>query len=363
MWITLPACRPPRLTAGPQPSRARRKPAPPRTVEQIAEQAKPSVVVILSTARDGKRQGLGTGFVVGRWADRHQLSRHRRGQAHSGAARRRHRHEVDVVHSSDRNLDLAVIRIAAKKNLKALPLSDADDAKKLKAGQPIVVLGHPIKLEFSVVAGVLSGQREVDGMSMLQLAIPIEPGNSGGPVLDRDGKVLGIVTMKSLVTANLGFAVPITALKPMLDRPNPIPMERWLTIGQLDKSEWKTLYGGRWRQRAGRILVDGPAPGSAAGRCACAKQPAGKLPQELAVTVKLDDEKGAAGLIFGGDGGDRHYGFYPTGGKLRFTHFQGPDVFYLEDHQGCRHAALSARRMEHFQGPHGKGQDLLLVQR
>ena len=43
--------------------------------------------------------------------------------------------------------------------------------------------------------------------------------------------------------------------------------------------------------------------------------------------MKLDDEKGAAGLIFGGDDGIRHYGFYPTGGKLRLTRFDGPDVF------------------------------------
>ena len=45
------------------------------------------------------------------------------------------------------------------------------------------------------------------------------------------------------------------------------------------------------------------------------------------MSVKLDDEKGAAGLIFGGDDGDRHYGFYPTGGKMRLTRFDGPDVF------------------------------------
>jgi len=299
---------------------------PAKTVEQIAEQAKPSVVVILSTARDGKRQGLGTGFVVGDGliaTNYHVIGEARpiQVQLADGSV-----HEVTSIHSSDRNLDLAVIRVAVKE-LKALPLSDTDDAKKLKPGQPIVVLGHPIKLQFSVVAGVLSGQREVEGLSMLQLAIPIEPGNSGGPVLDQGGKVLGIVTMKSLVTANLGFAVPITALKPLLEKPNPIPMERWLTIGQLDKNDWKTLYGGRWRQRAGRILVDGLGSGFG-GRTLCvAKQPAGKLPQELAVTIKLDDEKGAAGLIFGGDGGDRHYGFYPTGGKLRLTHFQGPDVF------------------------------------
>src|SRR5262249_2137597 len=41
---------------------------------------------------------------------------------------------------------------------------------------------------------------------------------------------------------------------------------------------------------------------------------------------KLDDEAGAAGLVFHADGGDRHYGFYPTGGQLRLTRFEGPDV-------------------------------------
>ena len=58
-----------------------------------------------------------------------------------------------------------------------------------------------------------------------------------------------------------------------------------------------------------------------------AAQVARQLPYEVAVTVKLDDEAGAAGLVFHADGGDKHYGFYPTGGKLRLTRFDGPDVF------------------------------------
>src|SRR5262249_31634976 len=57
------------------------------------------------------------------------------------------------------------------------------------------------------------------------------------------------------------------------------------------------------------------------------QRPVPKEPYELTVTVKLDDEAGAAGLIFGGDGGDKHYGFYPSGGKLRLTKFSGPDVY------------------------------------
>ena len=65
---------------------------------------------------------------------------------------------------------------------------------------------------------MVSGSREIDGLPLIQLAIPIEPGNSGGPVLDRQGRVLGVVTMKSHVTDNLGFAVKINALKPLLEQ-------------------------------------------------------------------------------------------------------------------------------------------------
>ena len=94
-------------------------------------------------------------------------------------------------------------------------------------------MGNPHGLRNSVVAGVNSGIREIDGRKMMQLAIPIEPGNSGGPVVDMHGRVHGIVTMKSLVTANLGFAVDIAPLKALLDSPNPVSIDKWLTIGSL----------------------------------------------------------------------------------------------------------------------------------
>jgi serine protease Do len=307
---------------------AQDKKTPPMTgksVEQLAEQAKESIAVILYTGRDGKQQGLGTGFVIAEEGliatNLHVIGEARpiTVQLADGS-----KHEATVVEASDRKLDLAIVRIDAKKKLKALPLGDSN---KLKQGQAIVAIGHPRGLEHSVVAGVLSGKRDMDGVPMLQLAIPIEQGNSGGPVLDEGGKVVGIVTMKSLVTANLGFAVPVNALKKIHEKPNPIAMEQWLTIGALDKSEWKILYGARWRQRAGRIQVDGAGSGFG-GRTLCLSQrKPPDFPYELTVTVKLDDEAGAAGLIFGGDGDDKHYGFYPTGGKLRLTRFDGPNVF------------------------------------
>jgi regulator of sirC expression with transglutaminase-like and TPR domain len=177
-----------------------------------------------------------------------------------------------------------------------------------------------------VVAGVVSGTREIDGREMIQLAIPIEPGNSGGPLLDLEGRVQGILTMKSAVTDNLGFAMPVNALKPLIEKPNLTPISRWLTIGALDPHEWKPLFGARWRQRAGRILVDGVGQGFG-GRSLClSERPAQETPFEVAVSVKLNHEEGAAGLVFCADGRDVHYGFYPSAGKLRLSRFDGPDV-------------------------------------
>jgi regulator of sirC expression with transglutaminase-like and TPR domain len=279
--------------------------------------------VIHYSGRDGKQIGLGTGFVAGDGLIATNLHVIGEGRPIRVRLADGTNHDAVAVHASDRKLDLALVRIAAK-GLIPLPLGDD---RKLKPGEPLVVLGHPRGLEHSVVAGVLSGRRDVEGHSMLQLAVPIEEGNSGGPVLDRDGRVVGIVTMKSAVTNNLGFAMPISALRQLLERPNPVPMEQWLTIGALDKAEWRPLFGGRWRQRAGRIIADGVGNGFG-GRTVCLSQrEMPPLPFEAAVTVKLDDEAGAAGLIFGGDEQGRHYGFYPSAGKLRLTLFNGPDVY------------------------------------
>jgi regulator of sirC expression with transglutaminase-like and TPR domain len=295
-----------------------------KSVEKLAETVRPSIVVITAPGRDGKREGLGTGFVVS--ADGliatnfHVIGEGRPITVELADGKR---HPVTAVHAVDRAQDLAVVRIDVKE-LKPLEIGDSDG---LKDGQDVVAIGNPRGLKRSVVAGVVSGRREIDGRNMIQLAIPIEQGNSGGPLLDRAGRVHGILTIKSLVTSNLGFAVPSKALKPLLAKPTPVPMSAWLTFGALDPDEWQPKLGAGWRQRAGRLLVDGPGTGFG-GRSFCLYQrPVPEVPFEVTVTVRLDDESGAAGLIFHADGDDRHYGFYPTGGKLRLTRFDGPDVY------------------------------------
>ena len=295
-----------------------------KSVEAIAETARQSVVVISHFGRDGKEDGIGAGFIVSSdgliATSLHVIGEARPITVQLASGKR---YDATEIHAWDRKLDLAVIRIAAE-NLPALTLGDSDT---LKQGMPIVAMGNPLGLERSIVQGVVSAKREFDGVEMIQLAIPIEPGNSGGPLLDMQGRVHGLLTLKSAITPNLGFAMPVNALKALLEKPNRIPMERWLAIATLNLREWAPIFGARWTQKAGRIQVDGQGDGFG-GRSLCLYQkPVPERPYEIAATVRLEDEAGAAGLVFASDGDQKHYGFYPSAGQLRLTRFDGPTVF------------------------------------
>lgn len=298
---------------------------PPGMVEELTAKSRPSVVVITVPDRDGREKHLGTGFVVGDGLVATNLHVIGEGRAISIRTSRQQPLRVSAIHAFDRNLDLAVLRVEMEGA--ALAPLELADLESVRDGAPVLALGNPLGLEYSVVSGVVSGRREIEGRDMLQLAMPIEPGNSGGPVLDLHGHVLGVVTMKSLVQRNLGFAVGAHLLKPLLANPNPVPIERWLTIGAIDRGQWTPLFGARWHQRGGRILVEEPGDGFG-GRSLCLwHEPIPEVPFEVGAWVHLDDERGAAGLVFHSDGQDRHYGFYPTNGKLRLTRFDGPNVF------------------------------------
>ncbi len=293
--------------------------------EALARQIKPSLVAIYPAGREGTEAGVGSGFAISPdgliATNLHVIGEGRslRVEFADGTTR-----EVVAVHAWDRDRDLAVIRVAGETPAN-LPLGDS---AAVEQGTPAVAMGNPLGFRFSMVEGMISARQQIEGRPMLQLTMPIERGNSGGPVLDKEGRVLGVVTLKSTVTTNLGFAVPVDELKALLANPHPIAMKNWLTIGALNPKLWQVpeSSGSRWSQRAGAIQVRGSSPGFG-GRAQClalASPPA--LPYEVSVRVRLDDESGAAGLSFCSDSGDLHYGFYPSNGGLRLTRFQGPDV-------------------------------------
>ncbi|MDF1823817.1 MAG: tetratricopeptide repeat protein [Verrucomicrobiales bacterium] len=307
----------------------------PGKIKSLTALAKPSIVTVRQLGRDGESRGTGSGFIVSEdgliATNLHVIGEGRpiEVELFDGSV-----HEVVEVQAWDRRYDLAVIRIAAEaEELKALPLADSDTAEQ---GQLIAGFGAPQGLSFSVVAGVISAIRELEegfvgdetpDYPMLQLAMPIEQGNSGGPVINMEGEVMGVVTLRHRVTDNLGFAVPGNDLKMLLEKPNPVPMSRWRTIGMLDPRQWTPIMGADWNQRGGVIRARQLGAGFG-GRSLCLSSldvPEGRY--ELEVSVRLDDESGAAGLAFASDSGDKHYGFYPSAGQMRLTRFEGPDVY------------------------------------
>ncbi len=295
---------------------------------KLAEQLTPALVLIRSSDRDGNDDyGVGTGFVISSEGliatNLHVIGEGRpfRVEAADGKPL-----TVVAVHAADHHLDLAIIRVKPERPLRALTLAE----EPLPVGAPLAAVGHPFGLKSSVVAGVLSGRRVMDGRQMLQLAMPVEPGNSGGPVVDRRGQVHGIVTLKSALTENLGFATDVSALRTLLERPNPVAIDRWVRLGQLPSHVWQPHLGARWRYRGGIIHVEEPGTGFG-GRSLCLWQ--ASVPQDsfaVEVDVRLSRESGAAGLVFYCDEQMRHYGFYPSQSRMRLTCFKGPTVYEWE---------------------------------
>jgi len=295
-----------------------------KSVEAIAQEVKPSVVKVLQEGREGL-DGLGTGFVVSAdgliATNLHVIGEARRLEIEMSDGTK---HEVTEIAATDSHWDLALLRVAAK-DLKPLPLANSDS---IKQGQPVVAMGNPEGLAFSIVDGVVSEYPDVvNEVPMIRLAMPIERGNSGGPLLDRQARVLGLLTMKSAVTDNLGFAMPVNELKRLIAEPNPVPMDRWLTIGVLNPKSWQPALGSRWTQRSGTLKSAGMGSGFG-GRTLCLSKSNVKMDVfEVAVSVKLDEESGAAGLLFCAQDHDHYYGFYPSNGRMRFTRFEGADVY------------------------------------
>ena len=111
----------------------------------------------------------------------------------------------------DPTIDVAVVRVPAQ-NLPVAPIGDSD---KLEVGQSAIAIGNPLGLERTVTAGVVSAvNRNPRGISLdglIQTDAAISPGNSGGPLVDSHGRVIGINTavLSGAGASGLGFAVPI----------------------------------------------------------------------------------------------------------------------------------------------------------
>lgn len=292
--------------------------------EALIERVLPSLATFRVDDRDGKRSGIGSGFVIdasGLIATNFHVIH--QGRDFSVEIWPNRKLKILSIEAANREHDLAIVRVdVGDQPLKPLPISE----ETTKQGKTVLSFGNPLGLQHSVVRGIVSAIREIEGEELIQLAIPIQPGNSGGPLVDRSGKVLGIVNMKSAVDDNLGFAIPVAKLQKLLERPNPIPFPLWIQRNSIDSSRWEALFGARWLERSSVVQVSGMGD-SFGGRSLCLwhVKPV-DASYQISVRVKLSDESGAAGLVFATDDNARHYGFYPSNGNMRLSCFRGPDV-------------------------------------
>jgi S1-C subfamily serine protease len=126
----------------------------------------------------------------------------------------------------DPSTDIAVLQIDAQaRALVTLPLGDSDG---VRVGDAVVAIGNPFGLERSVTAGIVSAlQREItapDGFAIdevIQTDAAINRGNSGGPLLNADGQVIGVNAQIETETGGnvgIGFAIPINTVKEVVSQ-------------------------------------------------------------------------------------------------------------------------------------------------
>ncbi len=114
----------------------------------------------------------------------------------------------------DHATDLALLKIEAN-NLEPLPLGDSD---AVRVGDPVIAIGNPLEYERSVTAGIISakGRKVYENEpfeDFIQTDAAINRGNSGGPLLNRRGEVIGVNTVIRSDGRGISFAVPINVVK------------------------------------------------------------------------------------------------------------------------------------------------------
>jgi len=124
----------------------------------------------------------------------------------------------------DDETDVAVIKVEAT-DLKA---ADFADSEKLRVGQPVLAIGNPLGLAGgpTVTSGVVSSLRRNlrrdwfpygDGLKVIQTDAAVNPGNSGGPLVDLEGRVVAITAATMPWAEGIGFAIPINDARKIAD--------------------------------------------------------------------------------------------------------------------------------------------------
>jgi putative serine protease PepD len=251
---------------------------------QVYNASKNAVTYIVADTPEG--QATGSGFVVSKdgliVTNDHVVDGASQVQVKIGTSDKA---QPATVVGADPSRDLALLKVDAGN----LPTLSLDDSSSVNVGDPTYAIGNPFGLDHTLTTGIVSAlQRSLqapDGAKIsgaIQTDAALNPGNSGGPLLDADGKVIGVNSQIQTGSTNgaeggnvgIGFAIPSNTVKSFIDeaksgklkpQPQPQPQQQqqsdpWGQGQQADpngQGQGKGQQGDPWGQDQGQAVPYG----------------------------------------------------------------------------------------------------------
>ncbi|HEY3066351.1 MAG TPA: trypsin-like peptidase domain-containing protein [Methylomirabilota bacterium] len=193
-----------------------------RAVISVVEAVGPAVVSIaVGAGRGGEHMGAGSGVIIA--PDGYVLTNSHvvNGAARVTATLTDGQSLGATVVGEDPATDLAVIRLQGS----GLPHGVLGESASLRVGQLVIAIGNPLGFQSTVSTGVVSALgrslrsrtgRLID--NIVQTDVPLNPGNSGGPLVDSRGRIVGINTAIIAMAQSISFAIPVDTAKWVVPR-------------------------------------------------------------------------------------------------------------------------------------------------
>ena len=178
----------------------------PQLISRVVDRVQPAVVTIRTFDSEKNVAGLGTGFFVN--PQGHLITNHHVLEgAHAATVKTHDGNTYDVTHVLAANKAVDLIKVAVDMPSVKISWLEVDGAAPDIADR-VVVVGSPLGLEHTVSEGIVSAIRDLPGVgTIFQMSAPISKGSSGSPVVNDQGRVIGVVSFQAMAGQNLNFAV------------------------------------------------------------------------------------------------------------------------------------------------------------